>query len=255
MMARRLTEARPLQGTLPLRGVPIVVSRDRVVGCQWLIDHFKVEVILLDDGYQHLRLHRDLNILLIDTTQTNTALLPKGPMREPLVAARRADVVLLTRQEAASPPSQAAGAIKMLDTAGFTGPILQTAFYPVALIGLTSGISRPVSTLLSEPIVAVCGLGNPNAFIKMLEQLGAKICDTVLFPDHFDYTVADMQKIEIKRKALGAKTMIVTTEKDAVKIALLPIESIDIWALRICITFLDPPEKWERLLATKTRLR
>ena len=224
MMARRLT------------GVPIVVSKDRVSGCQWLIDHFKIEVILLDDGFQHIRLHRDLNILLMDTTQTNYALLPKGPMREPIFAAHRADVVLLTRREDSSLP------FKMPDRSGFTGPILQTSCSPVALIHIKRGDSRPVSTLSGEPIIAVCGIGNPSQFIKMLEQVGAKICETMIFPDHHNYTAADIQKIENKARASGAKA-IITTEKDAVKIELFlaghvaPIESNDIWALRIEMRF------------------
>jgi len=222
-----------------LNGVPIAVSRDRALGCQWLIDHFKVQVILLDDGFQHLRLHRDFNILLIDTTQTNYDLLPKGPMREPLAAASRADVILLTRWDDSSSPFHRPFAA--------TIPVIQTSFSPLELIHIPSGGTRPVSTLFGEPIVAVCGIGNPNAFIKMLEQLGAKICQTVFFSDHFYYTAADIQKIESARKTLGA-TSLVTTEKDAIKIERFSSVSIDIWALRIQMTFLSPPEQWENLL-------
>jgi len=221
--------------------VPVVVSRDRVLGCQWLIDHFKIKVILLDDGFQHIRLHRDLNILLMDTTQANYALLPKGPMREPISAASRADVVLLTRWEYSSP------SFKMPDQINFTGPILHTFFSPAALIDLKKGISQPISTLSGMPILALCGIGKPSQFIKMLEQLGAKICETMIFPDHHHYTAADMQKIENKARALGANA-IITTEKDAVKIESLPIGSIDIWALRIHVAFLDSPERWGSFL-------
>jgi len=234
MMARRLN------------GVPIVVSRDRVLGCQWLIDHFKIDLILLDDGFQHIRLHRDLNILLMDATQTNYFLLPKGPMREPIFAAHRANIVIVTRQDCASPP------FNMPEGSGFDSPILQTSFYPVGLMPLKGGASRPISTLSGEPIIAVCGIGNPSAFIKMLEQLGAKIYETILFPDHHHYTEADMQGIGIKAKSLGAKT-IITTEKDAIKIEripaqMAPFEAVDIWALEIRISFLDPYERWGNLL-------
>ncbi|MFQ5781092.1 MAG: tetraacyldisaccharide 4'-kinase, partial [Nitrospiria bacterium] len=84
-----------------LKGIPVVVSADRFKGCQWLIRHFKMDLILLDDAFQHVPIHRDMNLLLIDAMNPygNHRLLPRGPLREPLSAARRADLVIFTRSE------------------------------------------------------------------------------------------------------------------------------------------------------------
>ncbi len=278
LMAKRLIEGNTLEGsstpsscsttrlgTTP-GGVPIVVSRDRFLGCQWLIDHFNVNVILLDDGFQHLRLYRDLNILLIDTTQRHDALLPLGPMREPLSAIQRANAVILTRQEKDPTPS-----FTMPIGFEFTGPVFQTTFSPAALIHLLKPVARPASDIQAEPILAFCGIGNPNAFLQMLTRLGATIRETLFFRDHYHYTPSDMQTIIRKAHAHSVKSVI-TTEKDAVKIkhlvteslvteslvpgalvpgALVPV-ALDIWALRIDMTFFNPPSTWEPLFFGNT---
>jgi len=217
MMARRLT------------GVPIAVSKDRYHGCTFLIEKCKVSLIILDDGFQHRRLHRDLNLLLMDTTQQNFFLLPKGPMRENVSAVSRANVVILTRQE---------GNIR---GEGDARPTLNTYFFPVALIHFQTGASQSPSVLKGEKVLAFCGIGNPNSFLKMLTDLEADICEWVFFPDHYHYTVSDIEEIGRKSKALR----IVTTEKDVIKIESLSISRIDIFALRIEIGFKEPATVWE----------
>jgi len=237
MMARRLAGATCPAGVAPLAGIPIAVSKGRYLGCQLLIEKFKVNLILLDDGFQHRRLHRDLNLLLIDTTEKNHSLLPKGMMREPLSAAKRANVVVLTRQD---------GNTHDVDYP-FTCPILHTSFSPVALINLQTGDSQSLSTLKGEKVLAFCGIGNPDSFLKMLSDLGVNLCESIVFRDHYGYTNSDIKEIETKGKRLGVK-YIITTEKDAIKIESLSIAGIDIFALRIEIGFKEPSTVWERHL-------
>ncbi len=224
-----------------LGGIPIIVSRDRVMGCQQLIDRFQVNLILLDDGFQHLRIHRDLNLLLVDATQTNDALLPAGPMREPAYAACRANVMILTRS------NRSTETVPMIEASGFTGPILKSFFTPVELVHLQKGVSQSVSSLKGAKVLAFCGIGNPDAFTKMLNELGATVLETVLYRDHFHYTHSDIQEIAEQAKNLGT-AFIVTTEKDAVKIAGLITEPMNIWAVRIQINFFDSPKVVASLL-------
>jgi tetraacyldisaccharide 4'-kinase len=220
-----------------LTGVPIIVSRDRFLGCQQLIEQFGVRTILLDDGFQHLRLHRDLNIMLIDTTKTNSFLLPKGPMREPLTAIHRADLVILTRTETPSESSP------LITESGFAGPVLKIAFSPVELIQVENQTHRPLSALSGESILAFCGIGNPASFTNMLIRLGATLRETMLFRDHFQYTASDIQSITARAKALDITT-IVTTEKDAVRLEHI-LGKPPLWALRIGTAFLEPRSVWE----------
>jgi tetraacyldisaccharide 4'-kinase len=222
-----------------LSGVPIAVSKDRYQGCQLLIEKFKVNLILLDDGFQHRRLHRDLNLLLIDTTQQNHFLLPKGPMRERVSAAERAHVIILTRQESEN--------ANYVSPCPLTCPVLHTYFSPVALIHFQTKVSQSPSHLKGEKVLVFCGIGNPNSFLKMLTDLGADVCASVVFQDHYHYTALDIKEIERKSKTLGVK-YIITTEKDAIKIEPLSVSGIDIFALRIEVGFREPSTVWERLL-------
>jgi tetraacyldisaccharide 4'-kinase len=162
-------------------------------------------------------------------------------MREPAYAAGRANVVILTRN------SGSLETAPMVEASGFTGPVLKSFFTPVELIHLQKGISQPVSALKGAKVLAFCAIGNPSAFVKMLNELGATVLETVLYRDHFYYTPSDIQKIAEKAKALGA-AFIVTTEKDAVKVTDLITKSIDIWSVRIQIDFFDSQKVVESLL-------
>ncbi|MEK7747747.1 MAG: tetraacyldisaccharide 4'-kinase [Nitrospirota bacterium] len=220
-------------------GVCVAVSKLRHDGCQMLIDKFNVNLILLDDGFQHRRLYRDLNLLLIDTTEKNNALLPKGPMREGFPAAKRADIIILTR-EGESP--------KMPES---TIPVLHAVFLPVALVHLKTGTSYPLTKLSGASVLAFCAIGNPNSFIKILANLGAKIEASIFFRDHFRYSVAEIKAIGEKALAFGVK-WIVTTEKDAVKIESLSFPEIDLFVLQVDVVFREPSGLWEPyFLSTK----
>ncbi|NKE70986.1 tetraacyldisaccharide 4'-kinase [Nitrospiraceae bacterium HYJII51-Mn-bac16s-1-B09] len=227
-----------------LKGIPILVSSDRYKGCQWLLERFHLDLILLDDGFQHIRLHRDLNILLVDATNPfgNGALLPRGALREPLSEVRRADVVIFTRSEDQADASEWIGEIER-----FGKPCVRTSFQPSRLIDVRNGTALPAGTLVKEPVLSFCGIGNPDSFGMLLKRLGVDLREQVVFRDHHSYQLSDLEKIRKKADQLGAK-WVVTTEKDAVKIkALLPKDFV-VWALRVDIIFWEDPAKWESLL-------
>ncbi len=225
-----------------LPNVPIMTAKSRYLGCQRLLSQFKLDVILLDDGFQHLSLHRDLNILLMDAANPfgNGALLPRGPLREPRSQMRRADLVILTRYEEGLPLP-----VGLEDAP----PVLRCKFVPSELIHLTTGAVHPLSLLAQAPVFAFCGIGNPGAFRALLTRVGAEIIGMICFQDHHPYTPSDLQ--EILRRA-GPALRIVTTEKDGVKMKPLLAGDEALFVLRIQVQFLEAREVWAPLLLRKT---
>ena len=233
-----------------LKGIPIVVSADRFKGCQWLVERFRVDIILLDDGFQHLRLHRDLNLLLVDATNPfgNGALLPRGSLREPVSEVRRADLVIFTRSENGSDAMEWISEIER-----FGRPCLRSRFQPTGLIQLHTGLFRPVADLKGRPVVALCGIGNPASFFHLLNTLGAEVKEQLIFKDHHRYQELDWTKIKKKVEEAGVK-WVVTTEKDAVKIKDFLPADFEVWVVRVEVAFWEGAEKWESLLFQKKEL-
>lgn len=222
-------------------GTPVVVAKNRLLGCQWLIAQFKVGVILLDDGFQHLQLHRNLNLLLIDVTAPfgNGLLLPCGPLREPLSEIFRADVVIVTRCERGGARPDW---VKEIERRGI--PCFQTTLRATAVTEIQTGAVSPVSVLTGQSVLAFCGVGNPDSFKKNLIALGVDLRGAIFFDDHFSYRLSDLEMIRERARTLGVD-QIVTTEKDAVKIRSLLVQSgpshLHFYALRVEMEFLDEP--------------
>ncbi len=190
-----------------LPGLIVLKGRDRVALARRAVETFGAETIILDDGYQYTPLHRDENILLIDATNPfgNGALLPRGTLREPLKAMARATSIVLTRCD------QVASLDSLLGTIRETCPdipVRRTRHAPVALRRLSDGERFPLVELEGKSIVAACGIGNPEAFVRTLESLGAAVTKAHFVPDHARWDESDHPQA----------SMIVTTEKDAVRI-------------------------------------
>ncbi len=169
-----------------------------------------IDVFLLDDGFQHLQLARDLNILLMDASRplAGEFLLPAGRLREPVAAMSRANVIIFTRAETASGTLEAIGKLDRY-------PVFAAS---TRLLGFRrfGGESAPVSAdeIGAGPFFAFCGLGNPDAFFRDLGSWGLAICGQAIFPDHHLYTQQDFLEIMRAGKRAGANVF-VTTEKDA----------------------------------------
>jgi tetraacyldisaccharide 4'-kinase len=169
-----------------------------------------IDVFLLDDGFQHLQLARDLNILLMDASRplAGEFLLPAGRLREPVAAMSRANVIIFTRAETASGTLEAIGKLDRY-------PVFAAS---TRLLGFRrfGGESAPVSAdeVGAGPFFAFCGLGNPDAFFRDLGSWGLAICGQAIFPDHHLYTQQDFLEIMRAGKRAGANVF-VTTEKDA----------------------------------------
>ena len=230
MMARRLKD------------IPVLTGRIRYETGKYAINHFGADVLILDDGYQHLPLHRDLNILLCDASHPfgNGVVFPAGELREPLSAMSRADVICLTRCRGDNPMDRIDGCNRK------RVPVIKTGLRVQSVIELNSGEEMGIETIQSQPVAAFCGIARPLDFFHTLEQVPVQIVNRNSFPDHHEYSIDELKAIEDRGKQAGAK-MIVITEKDAVKLKGHAF-GLPVYAVRIALEILEGQAEWDRLL-------
>jgi tetraacyldisaccharide 4'-kinase len=175
------------------------------------------DVLILDDGFQHLRLRRDLDIVLIDATNPFGfgRVLPRGLLREPLAALKDADALVITRSEQAEAKAIAdlrGRLIRLAPHATFH----TAAHRPTRLLD-QAGAPRALTELAGKKVLAFCGLGNPQSFFETLKGLGTELVATETFPDHAAYGPRELGQLD-RRAAQSGTELLVTTQKDAVKI-------------------------------------
>jgi len=199
-----------------LPGVAVLTGRDR-----WrLIDHavhgFGCNVILMDDGFQHLRVARDLDLCLLDASRPfgNGAVLPGGILRERPRALRRADLAVLTR---ADTPRRTELAIDELRRVAPRLPTVVTRHAPRGLLRLSDPETLALDTLGETRALGFSGIARPDSFRRLLEREKVRLAGWFVFPDHHEFTVGDFLAMEEEAKAVCAQCL-VCTEKDAVKI-------------------------------------
>jgi tetraacyldisaccharide 4'-kinase len=203
---------------LAAEGVSREVSPDRVAAVRRLEAAGAPDIILLDDGFQHLRLHRDLDILMVDAVEpfSNRCLLPRGLLREPLGAARRAGWIVLSRSDQVDPAERDRLEERIQQIAPDV-PRARARHRPIELRNLWNGRTHPPEWLEGRPIYAFCGIGNPTAFRRTLEMLDAQVVRFRGYADHASYTPRDLRQIDAEGQEFLAEA-IVTTEKDACKL-------------------------------------
>ncbi|NOX55516.1 MAG: tetraacyldisaccharide 4'-kinase [Planctomycetes bacterium] len=211
---------------------PHVQNPDRVEGGRIACRQFACQLLILDDGFQHRRLHRDLDVVLIDATCPwgYGRLLPRGLLREPVQALRRADLILLTRVD----QCQADAVDRIRETvrrAKAELPIVELAFRPWELRN-TAAETLPPDQLKGRPIAAFCGIGNPEAFRKTLQACGADVRAFHSFPDHHDYSDADRNRLAAMARECHAHWL-VATAKDLVKLKETALGGRPLWSLEI----------------------
>jgi tetraacyldisaccharide 4'-kinase len=224
-------EALLLQSNLP--DVPHLQGADRVGLARIAVDELGSEVLVLDDGFQHRRLARDLDLVLIDATAPfgYGHLLPRGLLREPVSSLKRAELILLTRCDQVD--AKAVQDLRRLlrrETPHM--PVVETIHQPVCLIN-NDGDERPLTELHSCPVAAFCGLGNPEAFRRTLADLGAALTDFRVYPDHHGYTPRDVEDLDNWSHSQPPRSMVVTTQKDLVKLKRSAVGELPLWALLV----------------------
>jgi tetraacyldisaccharide 4'-kinase len=229
-------EAMVLEENLP--DVPHLQGADRAALAVTAVEELEAELLVLDDGFQHRRLHRDLDIVLIDATRPPTCdyLLPRGTLREPASALRRAGAIVLTRCD------QVAG-VEINEIRAWLAarwpetPPAMTTHRPLDLVNTDGAVA--LGTLAGAVVGAFCGIGNPDAFRQTLVSAGATVADTRTFPDHHAYTAADVESLTRWAETLPKDAILATTQKDWVKLRVGELAGRKLWAVRIGLHFLD----------------
>jgi tetraacyldisaccharide 4'-kinase len=215
-----------------LRGIPVIVGRERWLSGKYAIEQFRSEVLILDDGFQHLPLNRDLNLLLIDSSSPfgNGHLFPRGALREPLSQLSRADAIILTKvAESVNIKILKQNLEKILE-----GHLLffQVDYAAGEIWLYEKKKSLPPESLKGKKILAFSGLAKPESFQTTLLSLGAEIVEFKTFPDHYWYDQKDAAKLWARAKERGVNAL-VTTEKDLVRMKGLTPGGIPLWTLSI----------------------
>ena len=211
----------PMMLAEALRGrAAIVCDADRVTAANWAIKNLNSDVLILDDGFQHQRIARDLDIVTVDSTNPfgNGWLLPAGDLREPVGGLRRADCIVATRTGAGQPTDLHGRLAKLTDA-----PILKSRTVVKAIRGLNSTQAIDEHSLRNTPLAAFCGIGNPNAFFEQLRNEGLGVQYTAAFRDHHVYTQTDIDQLTLESRKRNAQIFLTTT-KDAVKLSDLRFE-------------------------------
>ena len=190
-----------------LQGVPVLVDENRYRGGLYLVENFNPDIIIMDDGFQHRALHRDLDIVLVNGGDRirDHRLLPYGALREPWGNIIRADAIIITKKK----PSPLIK--RKIDETSL--PQLYAKSIPTVRVPYSFSSKRG----LDKKVFIISGLGNPKFFEKTVEHLGYEICGVKNFPDHYHYKKRDLNKVELLAKESGA-TQVLTTEKDWVKL-------------------------------------
>lgn len=235
---------------LLLPGVPHVADADRVAAARRAVAA-GANAIVLDDGFQHRRLARDLDIVAVDATDPFGCgfLFPRGLLREPLSSLARADAVVLTRSTLVTEARRAEIREALARHMGSPPPVWAEATHRPVALRQAGGGTLPLESLRGRRIVACAGIGNPDAFRRSLEHLGADVAAFRVFADHHAYGGADLDTLTAWAQREQA-TMLVTTLKDLVKIDRDSLAGIPMAAVEIAIEFTAGSAEMAALLAS-----
>ncbi|CUH94530.1 hypothetical protein P22_0596 [Propionispora sp. 2/2-37] len=226
-----------------LPGVPVLIGKDRAITGNYAVQHFQAEVIIMDDGYQHWQLERDLDIVLIDTINVfgNNFLLPRGTLREPLENLDRAQAILLTKADQSTEDARSS----IRDVVRHYNPhalVVESLHSPRCFIEVEEWYKgdvyknmEPLETVRGKKVMALSAIGNPSSFEQTIVDIGAEVVYSARYPDHHSYTMVEMQQV-MQRAVENGVYAVITTGKDAVKIPAefihsqrpLPIYMLDI---------------------------
>jgi tetraacyldisaccharide 4'-kinase len=227
-----------------LPGVAVYTGACRYAAGMAAWEEFKPDLFLLDDGFQHFQLHRDLDLVLLDAASPfgNSYLLPRGPLREPLSALDAAQILILTRFDPERHPAQLA----IIRTAFPDKTVLTAAIAPVRVTSHPGGHTQAPEAMRQRAVVAFAGLARPEVFTATLQELGADLKGFQAFPDHYAYSRQELDRLVEAARVLGAGAL-VTTGKDWARLAERWAGEIVLWVLEVEAR-LQSPEKVLELL-------
>jgi tetraacyldisaccharide 4'-kinase len=227
-----------LELELALPDVPHLQNPDRIESANVAAEELASQLLLLDDGFQHRRLARDLDIVLLDATEPFgfDHLLPRGTLREPVNELRRAQVIVLSRADMI----QEAQRVEIRERASSLcrqAAWCEVEHRPAVLID-AKGSREPLEALSGQPLLGFCGIGNPAGFRHTLERLRARLIAWREFPDHHAYCREDVEELAMLAKESGARS-VVCTQKDLVKLRVPTLGGVPLRAVEVELNFLS----------------
>jgi len=234
----------PLMIARSLPDIPVVTGSRRELTGQAAIEQWGADVLICDDAFQHRRVHRDINIVLLDGGRPlgNGHLLPRGELRESSEGLKRADCLVLTRMDEAQPVDK-----RIADMARrYNIPVFRAVHRFSEMIQPDGGILPLPDAISGKKICAFCGIARPDSFSGLLSDAGAEILFLNAFPDHYVFSPFDLE--ELKQKFINLRAdYLVTTEKDAMRLAAYPDFLKMVSVLRIQME-ISPREAFENFI-------
>jgi tetraacyldisaccharide 4'-kinase len=240
-----------MEMSLSLPDVPHVQNPDRVAAVAKAVREFGAQLIALDDGFQHRRLARDLDIVLLDALEPFgfDHVFPRGTLREPVAGLQRAHVVCLSR----------ANVIPVSEREAICRRVAQLAPQAVwcELVHVASGLvnsageTKPLDVLAGQRVAAFCGIGNPLGFRHTLEVTGCEIATWREFPDHHRFSAPDLVALTTMATGCNA-TFAICTQKDLVKVSQPDLGGLPLWAVAIEMQFQAGKDEFEKALEHAT---
>lgn len=236
-----------------LPDIPVVVGKDRAITGRYAVTKLHADIIIMDDGYQHWKLQRDLDVVLVDTLNKfgNGELIPRGTLREPLENLDRGDLFLFTKTDQSSALSR----MKLRDQIkryNNVAPVVESIHHPKNFVEIADWYKGrgdnelTLEQLQGQNVMVFSAIGNPSSFEQTLSSIGINILEAVRYPDHHDYGMMELQYLQDRAKKLEA-VAIVATAKDAVKIPTEFIYSdraIPLYILNMDIQITDGLDKY-----------
>lgn len=231
-----------------LAGAAVVVGADRSASARLAREQLGCKSVVLDDGFQRRdQIHREADLVLLDATDPfgGGDLLPAGRLREPVAALREAGALLLTRCDQQDPAALISDLRRWLPDK----PIWRSRHAPSRLRDLATGTEAPLERLANSRVLAVSGIARPGAFVKTLESLHAEVTSHFAFRDHHWFGPADCRRLLAHATALQSR--IVTTTKDAVRLAAVAGAKLEGWILDVALEIYPSAEgTWQEWLQT-----
>ena len=239
----------PLMLQKNLRDVMVLVDADRVRAAERAMRDYQADSLVLDDGFQQWRIKKDLEIVTIDSTDPfgNRQVLPRGILREPLSALKRADIFVLTKANLNPDTLDIADFLKQVNP---RAAIFQAAHQPKGFCRLGSQETFGPEALKGKTAAIFCGIADPESFENLVSGLGIRVGLNFSFPDHYAYTKDDLEKIKTAAARKGIDT-IITTEKDAARLEELGVRSseLGVFVLRIALKIVKDEEGFHERLS------
>jgi tetraacyldisaccharide 4'-kinase len=232
-----------------LRDVVVICGKDRAESASMARKYYGCNVLILDDGFQYLKLRGQVSLLLVDKSNPfgNGHLLPRGILREPISALRRATHILLTRADGA-PNEGLNSLLKKYSKA----PVMESCLIAEGIRSPDGKISASLESLAGKRVAIFSGIANPESFENFISTAGACVVCNHRFPDHYSFDADEIDQICEESAGLRAE-MIITTEKDLVRLPNGIVNTLPIFYLRIHVKIIKGQEIWENLLSALSK--